>query len=152
VSDLTASSYDPASAGGDGSEHPDQVANALDGDPATAWRTDTYRASPEFAGIKPGVGLVLTAPTAVAATDLRLRGGLAGWTGRVYTAPGDAPPDGIAGWTPVSEPFSARNVPMDVPLTAKPSRLYLIWITKLAPVDTGYAASIAEAALATAAH
>ena len=36
------------------------------------------------------------------------------------------------------------QVPMDVPLTGAPSRLYLIWITKLAPTDTGFAASIAE--------
>ena len=40
---------------------------------------------------------------------------------------------------------------MDVPLTSGPSRLYLICITKLAPVATGFAASIAEAKLQTAA-
>ena len=40
---------------------------------------------------------------------------------------------------------------MDVPLTGGPARLYLVWITKLAPVATGFAASIAEAQLQTAA-
>ncbi len=150
VSGLTATSYDPRSGGGDGDEHPDETANALDGNPATTWRTDTYRASAQFAGIKPGVGLILSAASPVAARSLSLRAGLAGWTGRVYTAPGAAPPDGIAGWTPVSEPFVARSVPMDVPLSGGPSRLYLIWITKLAPSGTGFAASIADAALKTA--
>jgi hypothetical protein len=147
VSGLVAESYDPE---GDGTEHPAETANAVDGDVSTRWRTDTYRAKPEFAGIKSGVGLILTAPSRVAAIALHLQAGLDGWSARVYTAPGASPPAGIDGWTPVSEPFSARTVPMDVPLTASPSRLYLIWITKLAPVDTGFAASVAEARLETA--
>ena len=151
VAGLTAQSYDPSGGGGDGDEHPAETVNALDGDPSTTWRTDTYRGSAEFSGIKPGVGLILTAPATIAATTLRLTAGLDGWTGRVYTASGTAPPATIDGWTPVSKPFSARTVPMEVALSGGPSRLYLIWITKLAPVDTGFAASIAEAKLQTAA-
>jgi eukaryotic-like serine/threonine-protein kinase len=151
VTDLTAASYDPSSGGGDGDEHPDETGNAVDGDPGTRWRTDTYRGNAEFNGIKPGVGLILSAPSPVTATALGLQAGLDGWTGRVYTAPGTSPPPGIDGWTPVSESFSARTVPMDVPLDGKPSRLYLIWITKLAPTETGFAASISEAELKTTA-
>jgi serine/threonine-protein kinase len=153
VSGLTASSYDPQGDGGDGDEHPADAANALDGDPATHWRTDTYRGTPEFNGSKPGVGLILTAPSAVAAATLHLTAGLGGWTGRVYTAPGSSPPTGIDGWAAVSEPFQARTVAMDVPLSGDPSRQYLIWITRLAPTETGtgFAASITDAQLKTAA-
>jgi predicted Ser/Thr protein kinase len=151
VSGLATASYDPTGDGGDGDEHPDETGNAIDGDPSTRWRTDTYRATPEFAGIKPGVGLILAAPSPVAATTLSLQAGQGGWTGRVYAAPGASPPPGIDGWKAVSESFTARSVPMDIPLTGGPSRLYLIWITKLAPTDTGFAAGIAEAALKTAA-
>jgi eukaryotic-like serine/threonine-protein kinase len=151
VSGLTASSYDPTGDGGDGDEHPADTAKALDGDPATRWRTDTYRGTAEFAGIKPGVGLILTAPSPVTATTLHLLAGLAGWTGRVYTAPGASPPASLDGWAPASEPFTARTVPMDIPLSGGASRLYLIWITKLAPTASGFAASISEAQLATAA-
>ena len=153
VTGLTASSYDPQSDGGDGDEHPADAANALDGDPATHWRTDTYRGTPEFNGSKPGVGLILTAPSEVAAATLHLTAGLGGWTGRVYTAPGTSPPAGIDGWTPISETFEARTVAMDVPLSGDPSRQYLIWITRLAPTETGtgYAASITDAQLKTAA-
>ncbi len=147
VAGLTAESYDPTGSGGDGDEHPTETGNALDGDPSTSWRTDTYRGTAEFSGIKPGVGLILSAPAAVAATRLSMTGGLAGWTGRVYTAQGTSPPTSIGGWTPVSKPFSARTVPMDIPLDGGPSRLYLIWITKLAPAGAGFAASIAEAKL-----
>ena len=88
VTGLAATSYDPTGDGGDGDEHPADTANALDGDPSTVWRTDTYRGSPEFNGSKPGVGLILTAPAAVAATALHLQAGIGGWTGRVYTAAG----------------------------------------------------------------
>jgi eukaryotic-like serine/threonine-protein kinase len=153
VSGLTATSYDPTADGGDGDEHPGDTANALDGDPATSWRTDTYRGTPGFNGSKPGVGLILTATAPVAAAALRLQAGIGDWTGRVYTAPGASAPPSIAGWTPVSQPFRARPVPMDVPLTARPSRLYLIWITRLAPTETGsgFAASIIDAQLTTAA-
>ncbi len=151
VTGVTAESYDPSGSGGDGDEHPEETKNALDGDPSTTWRTDTYRGTAEFSGIKPGVGLILTTPAQVAATTLRLTGGLDGWTGRIYTAPGQEPPASIDGWTPVSKSFSARSVPMEIPLSGGPSRLYLIWITKLAPTDTGFAASIAEAKLQTAA-
>jgi predicted Ser/Thr protein kinase len=153
VTGLTAASYDPTGDGGDGNEHPADTANVLDGDPSTVWRTDTYRGSPEFNGSKPGVGLILTAPAAVAATALHLQAGIGSWTGRVYTAPGTSPPASIAGWTPVSEPFTARTVAMDVPLKSAESRLYLIWITKLAPTETGsgFAASIIDAELKTAA-
>jgi hypothetical protein len=150
VSGLTASSYDPTGDGGDGDEHPADTAKALDGDPATHWRTDTYRGTAEFAGIKPGVGLILTAPSAVTATTLHLLAGLEGWTGRVYTAPGASPPVSLDAWAPASEPFTARTVPMDIPLSGGASRLYLIWITKLAPTDSGFAASISETQLATA--
>jgi hypothetical protein len=151
VEDVTAASYDPTGSGGDGDEHPEDTGSALDGNPSTSWRTDTYRGSAEFSGIKPGVGLILSAPEAVAATTLRLTGGQDGWTGRVYTATGSEPPATIDGWKPASKPFVARSVPMDVPLTSGPSRLYLIFITKLAAVNTGFAASIAEAKLETAA-
>ncbi len=150
VDDLTTGSFDPASGGGDGSEHPDETDLAIDGDSATIWHTDTYRATPEFAGIKPGVGLIVAAPTPVAATSLSLQGGLGGWTGRVYSAPGTDPPAEIAGWKPVSKPFKARTVPMEIPLTGGRAQLYLIWITRLVPVDTGFAASIAEVRLETA--
>jgi eukaryotic-like serine/threonine-protein kinase len=54
-------SYDPPP--GDGEEHSERVADATDGDPATYWTTESYRA---FS--KPGVGLVLK----VAGTPERL--------------------------------------------------------------------------------
>ncbi|MFC4564385.1 protein kinase family protein [Nocardiopsis mangrovi] len=43
---------------GDGEEHGDRAPNAIDGDPATAWNTQTYQ-GPDFGNLKSGVGLIL---------------------------------------------------------------------------------------------
>ncbi len=47
--------YDPPEGGGDGTEHPEQVELATDGDPSTYWTTERY----ENFESKDGVGLVL---------------------------------------------------------------------------------------------
>src|SRR4051812_444154 len=40
-------------------ENPDTARLAIDGDPASAWTTVTYRGNPALGGLKPGVGLLL---------------------------------------------------------------------------------------------
>lgn len=44
---------------GNDSENPDDVDFVIDGDESTSWSTMEYYGSPEFGGLKPGVGLVL---------------------------------------------------------------------------------------------
>src|SRR5699024_3566567 len=44
---------------GNNSENPDDVEYVVDGDTSTSWTTLEYYGSPEFGGLKPGVGLVL---------------------------------------------------------------------------------------------
>ena len=48
--------FDPE--GTDGQENTDQVPNAIDGVPATAWTTSRYKTA-TFGGLKTGVGLLL---------------------------------------------------------------------------------------------
>ena len=44
---------------GDGEpENDDDVPLSFDGDPATAWSTLSYRGSPAFGNLKPGVGVL----------------------------------------------------------------------------------------------
>lgn len=45
--------------GTDGTENPDLVPFAYDGDPETAWQTWQYEGSPELGNLKDGVGLVI---------------------------------------------------------------------------------------------
>lgn len=60
---------------GDDNEHPEAVPLAIDGDPATSWYTRTYK-SPDYAGLKKGVGYAvnLTAPATVTTVTLRVNG------------------------------------------------------------------------------
>jgi F5/8 type C domain len=55
VSVAGAAAIDPQ---GDGNENGDLAKNAVDGDPSTSWHSERYD-SPDFGGIKKGVGLVL---------------------------------------------------------------------------------------------
>ncbi len=55
---VSIASVDRPELGGDGTENDDLLPLAFDGDPATAWRSDTYRA-PGFGRLKPGVGLLV---------------------------------------------------------------------------------------------
>ncbi|HEY2332746.1 MAG TPA: protein kinase, partial [Acidimicrobiales bacterium] len=79
VSGVQATSFDPL---GDGHENDAQVGLAVDGNPQTGWRTETYR-SP-LGELKDGVGIVLhlRGPTSLA--DLTLVSPTANWAARIY--------------------------------------------------------------------
>jgi hypothetical protein len=128
---------------GDGAERPGSVANATDGDPATAWTTERY-ATEAFGGLKEGVGLLvdLGAPTAVSRVEVAL------------TAPGARVE--LRGATTASEDPDAYRLRAtgeadgDVlalePPDGTTDRYYLVWITRLAPDGDRFAAGVRELA------
>ena len=71
-------SYDPPSDGGDGHEHDGDVPKATDGDPATAWTTETYRSF-----TKPGVGIVLDAGRAASPRQVVVLTDTPGYTAEI---------------------------------------------------------------------
>jgi hypothetical protein len=111
--------YDPE---GDGQEHDDEVRNATDGDPATYWTTETYRA---FSQTKEGVGVVLDAGGPVAPTQIRVATDTPGYTAEIR-----------AGASP-SGPFQRVSPSKQVSGTAlfsvdtQPKQYYVVWITDL---------------------
>jgi tRNA A-37 threonylcarbamoyl transferase component Bud32 len=115
---LTAvSDYDPD---GDGEEHASEVPLATDGDPATAWATETYQS---FS--KPGIGIVLEAPEAVALSRLVVRSGEPGFTALIKASDSEG-----GGFVEVSgeETVGERTV-FAVDTMGREYRYYLIWIT-----------------------
>jgi len=68
-----AQSLDPPPAG-DNNEHPDEAVRAIDGDPATFWRSRTYK-NPKMPG-RPGIGFAVTLaqPGTVKAVTLHVNG------------------------------------------------------------------------------
>ena len=141
----TALTFDPPP--GDGSENDDQAQQAIDGDAATFWETETYRSDPVLS--KGGVGLVLALAQReqVAAVDLRTP--TPGFTTAIYTSARAAPPDALAGWDLAAAPREVTKTRQGLAF-AEPvrARFVLIWITRLAPAEvSGFSARIAEAQL-----
>jgi hypothetical protein len=115
------------------------VPKAVDGDPKTAWTTETYSAG---LGTKPGVGLYVDAGTGIQARKLDITANPGGYEARVYAAPSGAVPDSLSGWTLVSSLTtvgSSGSIAIDT--KGKSYQYYLVWITKLPP---GGKAGIAE--------
>jgi serine/threonine protein kinase len=139
-----ATSYDPQ---GDGSESQYLTPLAIDADPTTAWKTETYKSSVDDLAGKQGVGLVLDAGQAVTATTLRLLTLEPGWQGRVFSTPAATIPAQITGWKTISSVFTMNSTTHTVALSGPPARFFLIWITKLAGQPGAWSASIATADL-----
>jgi eukaryotic-like serine/threonine-protein kinase len=87
--------FDPQ--GDDGSEHPEeaQAGFVFDGDATTSWSSSTY-GSPEWGGLKDGVGLIFELDEAGPISSIEFDTPLSGWQAEVYVA--DARQDSLGGW------------------------------------------------------
>jgi hypothetical protein len=138
--------FDPE---GDGAPENDQdVPLAFDSDPATAWSTVTYRGSPAFGNLKPGVGLLLDLGSAQELAGVTLTSTTPGATVEIRTA--DAPGtalDDFAGRTEGTVEGDTEFA-FEEPVTAQ---YVLVWITGLVDNGDGFRADIAEVTVQTAA-
>jgi eukaryotic-like serine/threonine-protein kinase len=136
---LNAHDFDPE---GDGSERPELVPLAHDGDPGTFWKTETYN-SADLGGIKQGVGLVFDLGETRRVHELGLRTTLPGWKFQVQ---GSNDPSSFTQPIPsIDGDTSFSASPGSVSFQPVEFRYFLIWITELAKVDGKYQATIAEA-------
>ena len=139
ITGLTADDLDPQ--GDPPEEHPELAGMAVDGNPSTAWRTETYLQDLGPTGLKTGVGLSLDLGSSQQVTDVDLR--LVGAPSEVSVYLSDTAPRSVAGLTPVAE-VSAREqerVPLD---DAATGRFLVIWFTSLPEAEGGYRGEIAE--------
>jgi len=131
---VAAGGFDPQ---GDGSEKESLAGRAIDGDPKTAWTTDTYK-SASFGGLKKGVGLQLDLGGEKDVTSVQVDLGADGGTVELRTVDGDKPGEVLA---------TADNASGTV--TLKPSSpvrtsSLLIWFTSLPQSDDGYRGVVNE--------
>lgn len=135
-----ASDYDPE---GDGTEHPEEVALALDGDrSASYWTTENYETD-DLNG-KGGVGLYVDAGRPVEAKQMEIRTPNPGWSLEVYGS--NKPiPDEISGWTRLAQVPKVSN-PQAIDLVTAESgyQYYLLWITSPVENDSGYGVAISD--------
>jgi hypothetical protein len=124
--------HDPQGTGG---EHDELAGLATDGNPSTAWTTETYD-SQDFGGLKDGVGLMLDAGRSVKLAQITVTTSTPGFTAEVQS--GDS---STGGFTADS---SAQTVSAKTTFTlqGRTARYYVVWITQLPP--TGGRAEISE--------
>ena len=139
-----ATSYDPQ---GDGSESQYLTPLAIDSDPTTAWKTETYKSSVDDLAGKQGVGLVLDAGQAVSARSLRLTTLAPGWRAQILSTRAASIPPQITGWSAISSSFTMNTTTRSVSLSGPAARFFLIWITKLTGQPGDWSATIANASL-----
>ncbi len=121
--------YDPQ--GADQEERPDLRAAAIDGDPETAWYTENYQVTPEFGGLKDGVGLVMRLAAPATATEMIISSPTPGARFQVLGPDQGGERERLA----EGELTGERQI---VPLAeTEPSQAYVLWITMLVPDDQG---------------
>ena len=136
---LVAEALDPQ---GDGEENPDEVAGAVDGDPATAWTTLTYKQQLGPGGLKRGVGLVVDLGQArvVRRVDLTFAGKPTGYS--LYLS--DAVPTQPEQLTAVAQ-GRAGTTSATAELADAPAARYLtVWLTLLPSVRGGFKGGIVD--------
>jgi len=138
--DLVAADFDPQGAE-PREENPDQVPNAIDGDPATAWTTSTYKQNFGPAGLKNGVGLVvdLGEGKGVRQVVVSTTGGPTSLAAYVTTTA----PTGIATLTPVGTASGTGDLTISVD-EAVSGQFVTVWLTLLPLVDGGFRGTITE--------
>jgi hypothetical protein len=138
---LTLSSVRAFDPEGDGTEQNSTVPLATDGDPATAWTTDTYRTS-NFGNLKTGVGLLVDFGRPEKVSSVRLAFAQAGQS--VELRAGDTQSDAVSGYPVVAQVVGAAK---DVELTPTDSathQYWVVWITQLPQTDRGFRAELDE--------
>jgi serine/threonine protein kinase len=128
LSSDAADEFDPE---GDGQETGTQE-QAVDGNPTgTAWSSEHYD-TPDFGGLKDGVGLTIDAGEAVPAKSMTIRALTPGYDAQIYEING-APAGGLSGWGRPVANIRDGGDSETVTLPGKQARSFLIWITKAPP-------------------
>ena len=112
--------WDPQ--GGDG-EHDADAPKATDGDPATYWTTEHYQSFN-----KPGVGVVLEAPSAKGLKSVTVTTDTPGFTAEI--SPGRARRGRSRPSRRRASSATARALRFQ---GLKPAKFYVVWITQLPP-------------------
>jgi serine/threonine-protein kinase len=100
---------------------------AADGDPSTAWDTETYN-DRDLTTIKPGVGLIFELENPADISKIEIASPSVGWKGEVYVA--DSPPEDLSGWgDPVVSIEGDGTNPLQLQFDSRSAGAVLVWIT-----------------------
>lgn len=131
-------------------DSPAEAGAAIDGDPATAWSTDTYYDAEPFPKFKPGIGLLvqLAGPTAISAVTVDLNS-----TDTVVQvrAAANNQPAALTDTTDLTAPTPMRPGRNRIPVSASaPVSNVVVWISTLGSADGKSRSAISEIELEAA--
>jgi len=117
----------PVDPEGDGRESDKRIAEAVDGDPDTAWRTERY--TDAAIRVKSGVGMYVTLKEATRLSQLVIDSPSSGWTAAAYVVEG-APGKDIAAWgEPLGRQEDIAGGTVTFDLEGRTGSAVLLWIT-----------------------
>lgn len=141
-----ADDFDPL---GDGAEGSSTVPKINDGDPTTFWSTERYRSSPDFNGLKPGVGVILDPGREIEVDKAQILFRARGCSFELrYAADRSLP---ISQWSVAATVTDSEQPSAAIVFEARSARYWLLWITRLTTRDPGgggpFTCEVAEADL-----
>jgi serine/threonine-protein kinase len=131
-------------------DHPDQAGLAIDGNPDTAWPTDTYQDATPFPTFKKGVGLMLQLPAPTALSEVTIDVPSTGTEVQIRAAD-SADPNSLSDTTELTPNVALRpgENTITVDNHTKTSNV-LVWISKLGTVGGQSRTAISEITLRAA--
>ena len=138
---VTASAFDPFG-NPVGEENNAQAADAVDGDPTTAWNTERYQNFSE----KPGVGLALDLSREVAVSRVTVAAAPPGWSGQIYVST-DATSTltSLDAWgRPVKDVSDVSGASHTFAFDVTRARSVLVWFTRLPAGEGGQSLQVSE--------
>ncbi len=125
-------------------DEPGQAGLAIDGNPATAWSTDTYHDAVPFPGFKNGVGLILQLPKPTAVGAVTLDTAATGTKVQIRSAT-TASPAKLADTAALTAPTAVHAGHNSIPVKAAPPTSYLlVWISTLGTTNGESRADLSE--------
>lgn len=125
-------------------DSPGQAAQAIDGNPATAWSTDTYTDPDPFPGFKNGVGLLLQLPKPTTVGTVTVDIPSTGTKVQIRSSPTSNPAK-LEDTTALTQPTTLHPGHNSIPVNASaPTSNLLVWISTLGSTDGKHKAEISE--------
>ncbi len=147
VKPLKASVFSP----GGSADSPNSAGMAIDGDPATAWSTDTYVDAQPFPKFKDGVGLLLQLPQPTSLTAVTVDLDSTGTVAQIRSS-ASATPAKLSDTAELSPPTPLRPGHNVIPVnsSAAPTTFVLVWISTLGTTGGKSHSDISEVTLQSA--
>jgi hypothetical protein len=146
VKPLKATVFSPGGA----PDNPNSAGLAIDGNPATAWSTDTYFDAQPFPKFKDGVGLLLQLPEPTPLSAVTIELDSTGTVAQIRSSANTTPAK-LSDTAELSPPTPLRPGHNVIPVnTSRPTTFVLVWISTLGTTERKSHSDISEVTLQSA--